>query len=753
MKPSLTTIQKIQALPWLYAFGAGTNIFAVLTVFGPVFPLYMDSLGMPKTRIGLMLALIPFAGLVALFLSRWVMKVGVKRVLISFYGLRTLFVSWVIFAPWLLARYGLNVTFAVVFFIVLAFALCRAVAETGYFPWAQEFIPNAIRGKTDAMSSIISGIACVAASLAAALVMKQTSGFTGYILLTLIGAMFALVALGAAARIPGGAPAPKLPQPSTFVSDLLAPFWDRNFRIYLAGIGCWAFGIGMLAFCPLFLKDSIGIGSAWVLVLDAVFRAGLLSSSYLWGWSADRFGSKPVLLTSVILTLLFPVLLMFLPRGFTWTFGLTVAIYAVLGIGVQCYIAGAGRYLFVSAVPAEKSNSNYYSIWYATLGVCSGFSPMFAGWLLDACRPLRLDWHFMQVDAFTPVFLLCALMLGVALWIFSSLRSDSAMRTGEFLSMFMQGNPVMAFGSMIRYRLAKDEGDRILTTEQMGKAMNPLSVNEMLEALADPSFNVRYEAVVSLARMPAHGAVLRALIEVLRHKEPDLSEAAGWALGRIGDRRAIPALQEMLQSEYALLRARCARSLANLGDHASVPVILAGLKNEPHDGIRVAYAAALGVFRATEALDDLLALLRRLTEESLRGEVALAIARMMNGESHFIRLWRDSRADMGTACATGLMAMRRRVPHPLPANLAALESAVYQAEQALASHDLKTGGVLLARIIQALMAAPAEAVVQKILRECGGRLEGAAAPRHEYIFLAITGLHWLWRRHQPKENK
>ena len=55
-----------------------------------------------------------------------------------------------------------------------------------------------------------------------------------------------------------------------------------------------------------------------------------------------------------------------------------------------------------------------------------------------------------------------------------------------------------------------------------------LTVDELLAALEDPRFNVRFEAIVSIARMPADPRLVDALVEILNAPELEsLFVAAG----------------------------------------------------------------------------------------------------------------------------------------------------------------------------------------------------------------------------------
>ena len=64
---------------------------------------------------------------------------------------------------------------------------------------------------------------------------------------------------------------------------------------------------------------------------------------------------------------------------------------------------------------------------------------------------------------------------------------------------------------MIRYYRARDEHEAVLVTERMGQAKSLLPVEDLLEALADPRFNVRFEALISIGRRGPDERLLDAL--------------------------------------------------------------------------------------------------------------------------------------------------------------------------------------------------------------------------------------------------
>ena len=194
----------------------------------------------------------------------------------------------------------------------------------------------------------------------------------------------------------------------------------------------------------------------------------------------------------------------------------------------------------------------------------------------------------------------------------------------------------MAFNSMIRFQRAKDERATVSMTERLGKSRSPLTVEELLEALADPRFNVRFEAIIFIApydRDPRLTHALCTMLERVWFCPPALSVVAAWALGRIGDQQAIDALRAGLDAPYRSIQAHSARSLGTLKDDEVTRVSLGRrLVEEQDEGLKIAFTAALCKLGAVEAVPEMLALLTETEDLYLRMEIALALGSLVGEE-------------------------------------------------------------------------------------------------------------------------
>jgi HEAT repeat protein len=261
-----------------------------------------------------------------------------------------------------------------------------------------------------------------------------------------------------------------------------------------------------------------------------------------------------------------------------------------------------------------------------------------------------------------------------------------------------------------------------------------LTVDELLEAVTDPRFHVRFEAIISIARTLPDKRLIEALVKILQGPEPALSVVAAWALGRLGDSRALEPLRHALEADYRSVRAHSSRALGALGDTAVAPLLLNRLNNEKDYGLRLAYASALGQLQAVEATGSLLPLLRQSEDEVSRLEVALALARIVGNEQGFVQLMRQIRAERGTATAQAIAALQKRMSGIGEGGLTAV---LEQCINALARDEVEDGVTLLLQLVELIPAEQFSEPAQLILTECIDYLSRNGAARIEYLLLIL----------------
>lgn len=240
-----------------------------------------------------------------------------------------------------------------------------------------------------------------------------------------------------------------------------------------------------------------------------------------------------------------------------------------------------------------------------------------------------------------------------------------------------------------------------------------LTIEQAIANLQGSDLGLRVYAAWWLGRFRiSEPAAVDLLIQALGD-EDDRTEAGGYplrrnaarALGKLGDRRAVPALVRSLECSDYYVREAAAQSLGVLGDPASIPALTkllsSGLQGhelipnqpelfQPYDAI----LEALGILRATESipfvkpfLEHPTALVQyaaaramyQLTQESVYGE---RLVQALSGAT--LQLRRAALADLG---AIGYLPAAEAIAKTLAENSLKLISL-----KGLLEHEVKQSG-------------------------------------------------------------
>ncbi len=418
-------------LGW-YLLHHGLNaVFFMLTFGSAVFVLFLDDLGLSKDRIGLVLSLFPFCGLVAPLISGAVTKFGLKRTYITFYGIRKGVMLLMLATPWVLREFGPEILFLYITAVLLVFALCRATAETAYYPWSREFIPDAVRGWVAGQMNVVVALTSALAMLLASVVLARSSGYSRYQFLIGIASFLGIGSVLAMLNVPSESPS---------ASDSARPDWpamrrtlgDSRFRGFLMGVMLSIVGLASFPFLPLLARERLLIPEARIVLFDVANTIGALVSSLYWGWAADRYGGKPLTLVTLGMIGLLPWVWLVLPSGRVVAFagGLVLAFaYGVASIGMGI----ATFQWFLNDVVPMEGRTAYTSIWYAGSGLAGGLAPFAAGWTLRAFAGLSWRWGALEVHAFTILFAVTSALTLAALLRYGKVPADADSRVRDYL--------------------------------------------------------------------------------------------------------------------------------------------------------------------------------------------------------------------------------------------------------------------------------------------------------------------------------
>ena len=150
--------------------------------------------------------------------------------------------------------------------------------------------------------------------------------------------------------------------------------------------------------------------------------------------------------------------------------------------------------------------------------------------------------------------------------------------------------------------------------EALSRVGGEQAVATLEESLNDKDARVAEEAVRGLGRLQVKDAV--PALQPLAARGGDMTQAVFEALGAIGDKRAVPALELGLASQDKFVSVEAAYALAQLGGKDMVARLEAALKNDPGSekaGILAAYY--LAKMDRTSGLDHLVVLMNKPDSE------------------------------------------------------------------------------------------------------------------------------------------
>jgi len=428
---------QFRALPWFLASSFLSAIFLLWTFGGSVFLLFLNELGLPKGQIGAVLALFPFCGVLALGFAPVAARWGLKRVFLTCYGIRKGVLALLLLLPWILASVGQTAGLIFLFVVIILFALLRALAETAYYPWLQEFISSRIRGKVMGINFLVVTLASGVALGIAGWVIGHGTGLSRFLILIAIGCMSGLLGVMLMVKIPGGAPRSESVVAGVYVVNMRQALKDRNFIAYLGGLGCMTMGsLLVTSFLPLYVKECLGVVSGTVVLLDIAVMVGGAVSGLLLGWAADRVGSRPVLMPAAALALLVPLGWFLLPRQIPHVVVWCVVLYFLNGVTAGGVAIASGRLLFNNVIPPEKSTA-YTALYYAWLGITGGLAPLLAGNLLTTCGGRQNRIGTVVVDGHSLLFLGAFLLMAAGWWLFGRVRPDDRYMTRAVLKQWL----------------------------------------------------------------------------------------------------------------------------------------------------------------------------------------------------------------------------------------------------------------------------------------------------------------------------
>jgi HEAT repeat protein len=521
--------------------------------------------------------------------------------------------------------------------LLILSAVLGSFAGPAFLAWLSALVPPDYRGRYFGRRNMILGLVSAASALPPAIFLDQAvkyqrfSEALAFAALYGLGALFLFLSLWALRKMPEP---PRTPAERKGLRGFWAfyrePFRTPNFRALLGFNTFLVFG-QMFAgqFFTVYMLEQIRM--PYLMVQVAGLIAALFSSLAmpLWGYLADKFGNKPLLVLSMWGVVFLPYLWFLTdPDRYLWSVGVILFIQVLAGT----LWAGVGLTQFnlnVAVAPSEQ-RAIYMGALSAIVSLMGGLAAFASGALMEVLKPFVPDpTRFFVLFGAASLFRLLALP-----WL-RAIREPDERSTRYVLSQLRASVRPRGWRAMRQLRGQADVATRLTAIRTLLEEKTPLAVEELTAALQDPIPEVRREAARALGAIGDARAV-PALIHTLQDPASDLVLEATDALGAIGSSEATGALLPLLHAERIEARIAAAQALRRIADPRALPALLQRLEHasEPLEQATLLEAIAVALERAEpdalrEAVDPhALARWLESAHPSVRADAALALANL-----------------------------------------------------------------------------------------------------------------------------
>lgn len=338
---------------------------------------------------GLIMAAGPAAGLF-FFLGSYVNeRTGrIKRNFLIFGTVHRLLWLGVAAIPFFLDGVPAGVKIALAGIVIFLSAASANYGGNGWITWMSDIVPKRMAGAYFGNRSAAGLVVMVLTSVVVSATLDRFAG-NGHA----YAAIFAIAAVLGASDIltfvwVREIPRPVEPQPPTLVDILTTPWKHAEFRgfaiyTFVAWVSYMMIAPFMWRFCFDSVQDK-GLGMSLSQANLALYLLPVFAMAFtapLWGRAIDRFGPKPVLLTSSLGAVIFPSIWIFMHAGLTWLIYPVTILGGLSWPGIDQTLA----YMQVKGFPDTRRTA-YCATFQVVFGAAGMVGTALGGWLASILK-------------------------------------------------------------------------------------------------------------------------------------------------------------------------------------------------------------------------------------------------------------------------------------------------------------------------------------------------------------------------------
>lgn len=570
--------------------------------------------------------------------------------------------------------YGMWLPVAVIPFIVIealqpwALVVCialagaaSALAAPASNSWMTDLAPREIRGRFVAQQQSVIAAVGLVTSLGAGMYLdlfSENTQQTGFTSLFVIAVFFALVSVWSWSRVPEPAKQPGGQESPLHL--LMLPFRHKQFRTLMTLISVRV-GVAMLAgpFFTVFMLRTLEIPYSQIALFSSMQTLANITMNPFWGYLADKFGYRPILLLCSTGLALFPLWWVFVTLDNYW---IMVPLAQIWGGITSAGIPLAQFNLMIKTAP-DANRSVYIGCYSAMTSAASALGAMLGGAAAAVCGTLAPLTLFGYTIADLQYLFLGGFILRLAAAaLLSRVQEEAALSPRAVIEQMRSANPVATIWNLIRMSRSADPSVKARAARELGDMRSALAVDELIALLDDSDREVRREAALSLGRIGDERAV-SPLLDKLSDPASDIPEETIEALGDIPSPLSLNILVTLLNDSRPSIRRSAVLALGRVADpraQLALERLLADEKNRP---IAMAVTGALSRMGDVRMLPRLERLLRDSAPGVERKTLAQSVGYVLGAPDQMYRILQGDGMTQDRLIARSFSSVKRRLTH------------------------------------------------------------------------------------------